>query len=619
MQNLLDDLKELLQQDERLVVDGKLLKNKIIELALQLDPALIKMLLTHESIKRHFFQDVEGVMVFDKIKFQKFVSNKAFLPDSYTSFKNRIGLTVEDDFIKENKDVVLAWPYKDCVLEGGQTKEEQSIEEVFWNKTLAPDEIDRLLDPKVFTNFKRYTSKGTEQIKELSKNENLIIKGNNLLALHSLKPIYSNSVKLIYIDPPYNTGSDSFRYNDKFNHSSWLTFMKNRLEVAKELLSDNGSIWINIDDDESHYLKVLMDEVFGRENFVANVVWKKKYSPQNDAKYFSDMHDHILVYGKNKDVLKLNLIPRTAEANKRYKNPDNDPRGPWKSSDFSVKTYSANYDFPITTPSGRVVNPPKSRSWRTSREKYEELLADNRIYFGVNDDATPSIKRFLSEVQQGTPPQTIWDYSEVGHNQDARKEILALLDDADFATPKPEKLLQRIIHISTNEDDIVLDFFAGSGTTAAVAMKMRRRFIICEQMDYIDTVTVPRIQKVIQGEQGGISTDVNWTGGGSFVYTELKKLNSHIIDLIEEAKNEDDLARAFDVISKKGFVSYKVDIKDIDTKSNSFNELSFEDKQRFLIEILDKNQLYLNFSEIEDEDYQVSQQDKNLNHAFYKS
>lgn len=617
MQNLLDDLKELLQQDERLVVDGKLLKNKIIELALQLDPGLIKMLLTHQSIKKHFFQDVEGVMVFDKIKFQKFVSNKAFLPDSYTSFKNRIGLTVDDEFIKENKNVVLAWPYKDCVLEGGQTKEEQSIEEVFWNKTLAPDDIDRLLDPKVFTNFKRYTSKGTEQVKELSKNENLIIKGNNLLVLHSLKPMYSNSVKLIYIDPPYNTGSDSFRYNDKFNHSSWLTFMKNRLEVAKELLSDNGSIWINIDDDESHYLKVLMDEVFGRENFVANVVWKKKYSPQNDAKYFSDMHDHILVYGKNKDVLKLNLIPRTAEANKRYKNPDNDPRGPWKSSDFSVKTYSANYDFPITTPSGRVVNPPKSRSWRTSREKYEELLADNRIYFGVNDDATPSIKRFLSEVQQGTPPQTIWDYSEVGHNQDARKEILALLDDADFATPKPEKLLQRIIHISTNENDIVLDFFAGSGTTAAVAMKMRRRFITCEQMDYIDTVTVPRIQKVIQGEQGGISTDVNWTGGSSFLFMELLKANQLFIEQIEKANKPEALLQIWKSIIKEGYISYLLEPGSLKKYEEDFYNLSFEEQKAFFIDMLDKNQLYVNYSEILDTDYSINDSIINLNNQFY--
>lgn len=278
MQNLLDDLKELLQQDERLVVDGKLLKNKIIELALQLDPGLIKMLLTHQSIKKHFFQDVEGVMVFDKIKFQKFVSNKAFLPDSYTSFKNRIGLMDDDEFIKENKNVVLAWPYKDCVLEGGQTKEDQKRDEVFWNEVLAPDEIDRLLEPKVLTNWKRYDKDGEQSVDNISLKDNLILKGNNLLALHSLTGIYRGKVKLIYIDPPFNTGNDSFLYNDSFNHSTWLTFMKNRLEVAKELLSDDGFMFINVDDIEEAYLKVLCDEIFDVSNFL-NVIAVKSSTP----------------------------------------------------------------------------------------------------------------------------------------------------------------------------------------------------------------------------------------------------------------------------------------------------------------------------------------------------
>lgn len=617
MQNLLDDLKGLLQQDERLVVDGKLLKNKIIELALQLDPNLLKMLLSHDSIKKHFFKDVEGILVFDKIKFQKFVSNKAFLPDSYTSFKNRIGLIDDDEFIKENKDVVLAWPYKDCVLEGGQTKDDQKRKEIFWNTLLAPDEIDRLLAPKVLTNFKKFDTNGISDAQQIDSSSNLIIKGNNLLTLYSLKHKFSGKIKLIYIDPPYNTGGDSFQYNDSFNHSSWLTFIKNRLEVAKELLADNGSIWVNIDDDESHYLKVLMDEIFGRENFVANVVWKKKYSPQNDARYFSDMHDHILVYGKNKDVLKLNLIPRTEAANKRYKNSDKDPRGPWKSSDLSVKTYSAKNDYPISTAAGKVVNPPKSTCWRYSKEKYEELVRDNRIYFGVNGDAAPSIKRFLSEVQQGTPPQTIWDYSEVGHTQDARKEILALLDDADFATPKPERLLQRIIHISTNENDIVLDFFAGSGTTGAVAMKMKRRFITCEQMDYIDTVTVPRIKKVIEGEQGGVSVDVNWSGGSSFIYMELMKANQLFIEQIERASTTESLLEIWQKIINEGFINYFIEPSTLNSHLDNFSKLSLEEQKSLLIEMMDKNQLYVNLSEISDEDFKIDKETINLNNQFY--
>lgn len=619
MQNLLEDLIRVLQKDERLVVDGKLLKNKIVELALQLDPNLIKLLLSDIIIKKHFFKEIEEVLVFDTAKFQQFISNKAFLPDSYTAFKNRIGLTMEDEFIKEKKDVVLAWPYKDCILAGGQNKDDQKRKEIFWNTVLAPDEIDRLLAPKVFSKIKKFDINGVCELEEFSGDENLVIKGNNLMALYSLKQLFSNKVKLIYIDPPYNTGGDSFQYNDSFNHSTWLTFMKNRLEVARELLTDNGSIWVNIDDDECHYLKVLMDEIFGRENFVANVVWKKKYSPQNDARYFSDMHDHILVYGKNKERLALNLIPRTADANKRYKNPDNDPRGPWKSSDLSVKTYSAKNDYPITTPTGRIVSPPKSTCWRYSKEKYEQLVNEGRIFFGVNGDAAPSIKRFLSEVQDGTPPQTVWDYSEVGHNQDARKEILALLQDADFATPKPERLLQRIIHIGTNERDLVLDFFAGSGTTAAVAMKMNRKFITCEQMDYIDTVTVPRIKRVIDGEQGGISSDVGWQSGSSFVYMEMAKANQEFIEGIEKSTDTKTLLAVWEKAVTSGFVSYLYEPGAIDQYMNEFENFPLEDQKSLLIEMIDKNQLYINLSEIDDEDYQISSTTKKLNNQLYNA
>jgi adenine-specific DNA-methyltransferase len=262
MQNLLDELKDLLQQDERLVVEGKLLKNKIIELGLQLDPSLIKMLLSNPSIKKHFFQDVEGILVFDKIKFQKFVSNKAFLPDSYTSFKNKIGLTIDDEYLAESKEVVLAWPYKDCVLEGGQTKEDAKRDEIFWNEILAPDEIDRLLDPKVLTNFKKYDKDGEHPVTDISLQDNFIIKGNNLLALHSLKKVYANKIKLIYIDPVYNREDDkSTFYNDNFNHSTWLTFMKNRLEIAYNLLKPDGILFISIDDNEQAYLKVLCDSL----------------------------------------------------------------------------------------------------------------------------------------------------------------------------------------------------------------------------------------------------------------------------------------------------------------------------------------------------------------------
>lgn len=296
MQNLLNDLMLLLERDLRLVAEGKLLKNKIVELALALDAGLIKLLLSHGAIKKHFFVEVENVLVFDKIKFQQFVSNKQFLPDSYTAYKNKIGLTANGDYLTESKEVVLAWPYKDCVLEGGQDKEDAKRNEIFWNETLAPDQIDRLLAPKVLTNFKRYDKDGEHAVTALSLDDNLIIKGNNLLALHTLKEVYAGKVKLIYIDPPYNTRTDSFKYNDSFNHSAWLTFMKNRLDVAIELLRKDGIIFVQCDDSEQAYLKVILDDIFGRENFCGQFIWEKKKKPSFLDKNMGSVVEYILAY-----------------------------------------------------------------------------------------------------------------------------------------------------------------------------------------------------------------------------------------------------------------------------------------------------------------------------------
>lgn len=619
MQNLQDDLKEVLEEDENLVVDGRLNKALIEQKALALDKVFLEQILCSDSLKKHFFEDVGGILVFDKVKFQQFIHNKSFLPDSYTSYKNKIGLTANGNYLSKSGEVVLAWPHKDCVLEGGQTKEDAKRDEIFWNETLAPDDIDRLLSPKVFTHWKKYDKDGEQEVREPSLKDNYLIKGNNLLALHSLAEVYRGKVKLIYIDPPYNTGNDDFGYNDRFNHSSWYTFIKNRLEIAKEMLSNEGSLWINIDDDEGHYLKVLADEVFGRENFVSNVVWEKKYSPQNDARWFSDMHDHIFVYAKHKETWRPNLLPRTEEMNSRYTNRDNDPRGPWKAADLSVKSYSEKSDYPIETPSGRIVEPPDSRCWAVSKEKFQELVDDDRIWFGEDGSNVPALKKFLSEVQNGIPPSSIWSYSDVGHNQDARKEVIKLFknEEGDFSTPKPEFLLKRIIHIATDENDIVCDFFLGSGTTTAVAHKMGRQYIGIEQMDYVEEVTKKRLQKVIEGEQGGISKGVEWEGGGSFIYAELKKANQQWVEDIQEAEDSIALKGIWEQMKEKAFISYKIDPNDIDEHAEAFGQLSMEDQKRFLIEVLDKNLLYVNYSEIEDADFAVSEDDKKLNHAFY--
>ena len=352
--------------------------------------------------------------------------------------------------------------------------------------------------------------------------ENMLIHGDNLLALKALERNYAGKVKCIYIDPPYNTGSAFEHYDDNLEHSTWLTLMKPRLELLRKLLADDGSIWISIDDDEGHYLKVLCDEVFGRNNFVNTVIWEKKFSPQNDAKWLSDNHDFILVYAKIKDIWRPNLLPRNTEMNARYKNPDNDPRGDWTSGDLTVRTYNAEYDYPISTPSGKVVNPTAGRCWRCSREKFIKLVADNRVWFGKDGDNVPRIKRFLTDVKDGITPLTIWKHTEVGHNQDARKEVKVFNSESVFATPKPERLLERILTLGSNEGDLVLDSFLGSGTTAAVAHKMGRKYIGIEMGDHAYTHCKVRLDKVIDGsEQGGISKSVNWQGGGAYKFFEL--------------------------------------------------------------------------------------------------
>jgi adenine-specific DNA-methyltransferase len=351
------------------------------------------------------------------------------------------------------------------------------------------------------------------------RTENMLIFGDTLLALKALEQDYAGCIKCIFIDPPYNTGSAFTHYDDGLEHSLWLTMMRDRLEILRRLMAEDGSLWITIDDNEAHYLKVLCDEVFGRGNFIANVIWEKKYSPQNDAKWLSDSHDHILVFSKNKQIWRPNLLPRTDAMDLRYKNPDNDQRGPWKPGDLSVKTYSPSTDYPITTPSGRIVNPPESRCWVVSKERFQELLSDNRIWFGQSGNNVPSLKRFLSEVQEGSVSKTIWYRNEVGDNQDAKKEIKAFENSDVFTTPKPEMLVQRILTMASNPGDLVLDSFAGSGTTGAVAQKMGRRWIMVELGEHCHTHIIPRMKKVCDGtDQGGISKAVNWQGGGGFKY-----------------------------------------------------------------------------------------------------
>jgi adenine-specific DNA-methyltransferase len=641
LQNLFEDLENLLQQDQSFISDGAILKNAVIEAALNLDPALLKILLQSEKIKDHFFTDVSGTMVFDKVKFQEFVSNKAFLPDSYTAFKNRIGLMDGNgSYLGQSRDVSLVWPYKDCVLEGGMTKEDHGRSEIFWNTTLAPDDITRFFEPKVMTNWQRWDQGAVEADQptaagEIKSDDNLLIKGNNLVALHSLKERYAGRIKLIYIDPPYNTGNDGFSYNDRFNHSAWLTFMRNRLEVAKSLLRRDGAIFVTLDDTEVHYAKVLMDEIFGREKFVAHIAWQKRTSP-DDRVILGNAHDNILVYAREQGTTKrangtfktifeesANRLPMTDKQRAEYKNPDNDPKGPWVHRDFTAQNQKKNGKWGrekqmywITSPSGNKFYPPEGYCWKVTEEEYRTLEAENRLWFGKDGNNQPRRKKYLSE-ENGIQSSTWWPHQDAGTNEQAKKELKALIgtSEASEFTPKPERLMSRIIQIATNPGDIVLDFYAGSGTTPAVAQKMNRQWIAVEQMDYIETLTKTRLKKVIDGEQGGVSKPLEWSGGGSFVYAELAASNSMFLDQIQSSQDMTALKQIYQEIQATGFLRYDIDLSSFDI--DVFESLPLDDAKRVLMDCLDMNHLYINLSSLKDADFDISADDVAATRSFY--
>lgn len=555
------------------------------------------------------------------------------MPDSYTSYTNKIGLTHNGNFISQTNDVVLDFPYKDCVLEGGQDKDDQKRSEIFYNETIASDEISRMLAPKVFTNAKRYTAVGekdltgeldpdTIQVKEetgitFNDDDNLIIKGNNLIALASLLKRYEGKVKCIYIDPPYNTQNDSFNYNDSFNHSTWLTFMKNRLELARKLLREDGSIFVQCDDNEQAYLKVLMDGIFGRDNFVNCLIWHKKQVVQNDAKFFNESHDYIIVFSLNKTLWKPNLLPRNEEMNARYSNPDNDPRGPWTSVALQAKSGSANSLYDITFPNGVHWKPVDGTFPRLNKASMELAYNEGRIWFGKNGTSVPRLKKYLSEVKQGLTPSTLLLNGETGSTQKGKEELKSILKRNIFSTPKPEALLERILQIGSSTGDLVLDFHLGSGTTAAVAHKMGRRYIGVEQMDYIQDITVERLKKVLEGEQGGISKAQNWHGGGSFVYCELKEDANMLINTIQKATEDTIESVKAAIYANERIVPYltKQELADAD---KDFENLTLEEKKQALIKLVDKNKLYVNASDMDDESYHVSDDDKKFTNSFYK-
>jgi adenine-specific DNA-methyltransferase len=633
---LYHDLEKEFRMDKTYCMDdGTLIKAKIIEDALAVNPLLIGHLLSNNGLKKQFFDEVSGALVFDKVKFQHFVMNKSWLPDSYTSFKNKIGLTDEQGrFISESDEMVLAWPYKDCMLEGGQTKEDTQRNEVFWNVVLAPEEISRLTEPKVLTGFKRFDKDGEHSVEHLINDDNLLIKGNNLISLYSLKKRFPEGVKLIYIDPPYyfakNKAGDSFCYNSNFKLSTWLVFMRDRLKVAKDLLATDGVILCHIKEDGIHWLKVLMEEVFGAENFVETFIWKNTDNPDSLSNKSRSSVEYIICYEKIKNTSMAYVGKETENGDGPILHTGNNIHElvfPKESIHFRIPdgTYPCGKPDRVELVTPVIVENGLNKNTVTLKGEFtwsQDTLKENwkkGCYFLVKS------QKFSVRVQlpEGTTmaPEKFFDEQYlskaigVGSNEDASTHLKNM--GIDFSFSKPESVVAYFVRAITKEGDLVMDFFVGSGTTAAVAMKMNRKFIAVDQMDYIETETIKRLRKVIEGEQGGISQSVGWKGGGAFVYCELAKSNAKFADEIKKAQSLKQLEKIWEHMEKTGHISYRIDPKSIGLETDDFKVLTFDDQKKFLFECLDKNIMYVPFSDMESEEYAIGEEDKKLTNEFY--
>ncbi|MDP8060844.1 site-specific DNA-methyltransferase [Pasteurella atlantica] len=649
----------------------------MIDYAEKYDQKLLSSLLNNPKLKQQFFINVDETLVFKLNNFRFFLEENK-INNSYTQFKNRIGLTSGQKFFKNCNDVVLDFPYKDCVLAGGQSSEEgtdvifeydekvtktdekkgykantfnqksQKRQEIFFNNVLAADEIDRLFDNKALISWKKFSADSEEKSTAFHRNEqgiitdNLIIKGNNLLALHSLKSEFAGQVKLIYIDPPYyfkeKKPTDTFAYNSNFHLSTWLTFMKNRLEVATEFLKDDGVIFISIDEDGMAYLKVLMDEIFGRENFVNTLTAVMNLKGNQDQFAFAGTHEYILCFAKNKEKAKFYNLPidDVEELDKWQKDEigfykqganlkatgTNAPR--YKRPNLFYPIYvNENLEVSLEKKDGFAeilpVTDGQEMSWRWSKSAVIKNINDiivlkNNETFSLYKKQRPDVGELPSKK-----PKTLF-YKPEYSSGNGTNQIKNLFNDKVFSFPKPEEIIKDIIQISTQENDIVLDFHLGSGTTAAVAHKMKRQYIGVEQMDYIETIAVERLKKVIAGEQGGISKAVNWQGGGEFIYCELAQFNQAVKNQIKNVNSYEELTAYFDEIYNNYFLHYNIATKNFIEKqiqSEQFKALYLDEQKAIFCAMLDNNQLYVNQSEIDDEQFAIDEQDKVLSKAFY--
>jgi len=624
--NFKTKLYDLLKKDSRLWDEEKKELNETLlkDLIDKLDEKLIELLLSEKETKEKFFIKVKDVFVFKQNELKFFIDENK-LDNSYTQYQNKIGLRIGNKLLSEWDEVVLDWPFKDCVLEGGMTKEDQKRNEIFFNEILAKDEIDRLFDPKALVNWKRYTAKGEEKIKALKRDkngtiwENLIIKGNNLLALHSLKEQFTGKVKLIYIDPPYNTKGNKLGYNDNFNHSAWLVFMRNRIKVAQKLLRKDGVMFVQCDDNEQSYLKILMDELFGRNKFVGLLVWQRAKGG-GQAKEIVKGHDYILVYKNYTDNLTLK---REKSIQKKIIKVDG--KEFIKNDDFIRKVFGKysdkkdpNFDRrcfyeEIEELKGVEKKVEVDKKIKSGEYILEKHNSGNHIVCRLEplEEAYSTFYSIIKNISE--------DGSQVisGYLSETGKNALKELNIEGFDYPKPPGLIKLLIKsiMMFDKNGIILDFFGGSGTTAQAVLELNKEgnkeynFILCEQMDYVDTITKKRVQNVIKKNKYG-----------DFIYLELAKWNEEAKEKILKAKSLTELEKLFDELYERYFLNYNVKTKEFKDKiliEEGFKKLSLNEQKNLFVEMLDMNQMYVNFSERADKKYNLSKEDITLSEEFY--
>jgi len=632
---LLETLEKTLKKEPNFITDnGELKKWVIINKAQNYDEELIDLLLSEKELKENFFKKVKDVTVFNQALFIQFLEQKNYLNDSYTQYKNKVGLTIDGKYLKQRNEVALVWPFKDCILEGGQSTEEQKRDEIFFNEILAQDEITQLFEPKVLTNAKRYTADGEKQLDCFKKNkqsviaDNLIIKGNNLLALYSLKNKYSGKVKLIYIDPPYNTGGDKniFSYNNTFNHSSWLTFMKNRLEIASSFLCKDGFIVIAIDHCELFYLGALADEVFGRDNRIAIVTVVHNPKGRNQAKFFSENSEYMLVYAKDITHASFNQVAIDDEVlatfdledeNGKYRyekyirartvwSRQNRPKNWYPiyvSKDLKTITSKFHKDYYELYP----VTSQGEFAWKNIQETFDELNTGDYFKAEIENDKVILYHKYYEQQVL----KNVWTDKKYQSEFNGTNLLKKLIGSNNFSYPKSLYAVVDVIKIMTKPGDIVMDFFGGSGTTFHATMEVnkdcetKRKFIIIEQLKEHLDVILKRTSKLISNSDEEI------------VYFEMKKYNEIFIEKIEKAKDTTALLKIWEEMKNRSFLNYNVDIKKQDEHIEDFKKLSLKQQKNHLCDLLEKNQLYVNLSSMDDKDFACTDEEKRVTKDFY--